>query len=128
MPYPPGHRAATRQKIVESARRLFNQHGFDSVSVRQIMAGAGLTHGGFYDYFDGKSSQLTTDVTSQLSNMGCHGPAGDGTNRSEIQNEKQFRQGTRAQTSARVLGRCQPTGHRPSHRWRERPWSLLRCR
>jgi hypothetical protein len=26
MPYPPGHRAAIRQKIVESARRLFNLH------------------------------------------------------------------------------------------------------
>jgi hypothetical protein len=39
MPYPAGHRAVTREKIVDSARKLFNQHGFDSVSVRQIMAG-----------------------------------------------------------------------------------------
>jgi AcrR family transcriptional regulator len=63
MPYPPGHRATIRGKIVESARRLFNQHGFESVSVRQIMAGAGLTHGGFYDYFHGKSA-LYTEVLS----------------------------------------------------------------
>lgn len=64
MPYPAGHRVAIREKIVDSARRLFNQRGFDNVTVKQIMAGAGLTHGGFYDYFKGKSS-LYTEV------LGC---------------------------------------------------------
>jgi TetR/AcrR family transcriptional regulator, transcriptional repressor for nem operon len=55
MPYPPGHHKEVRKKIVQSARRLFNRHGFDNVSLKQIMAGAGLTHGGFYSYFDSKS-------------------------------------------------------------------------
>jgi TetR/AcrR family transcriptional repressor of nem operon len=55
MPYPPGHRAAMRKDIVNSARRLFNRYGFENVSVQQIMAGAGLTHGGFYSYFKSKS-------------------------------------------------------------------------
>jgi TetR/AcrR family transcriptional repressor of nem operon len=55
MPYPRGHRAEVKQKIVQSARRLFNRHGFDSVSLDQIMSGAGLTRGGFYSYFDSKS-------------------------------------------------------------------------
>lgn len=64
MPYPASHRIATRAKIVESARRLFNRHGFENVSVKQIMAGAGLTHGGFYSYFKGKSA-LYTEV------LGC---------------------------------------------------------
>lgn len=59
MPYPAAHRIAIREKIVESARRLFNRHGFDGVSVKQIMAGAGLTHGGFYSYFKGKSDLYT---------------------------------------------------------------------
>ena len=40
---------------MQSARRLFNRHGFDGVSLKQIMAGAGLTHGGFYSYFECKS-------------------------------------------------------------------------
>src|SRR4029077_6474556 len=35
--------------------RLFNRHGFESVSLSQIMAGVGLTHGGFYSYFKSKS-------------------------------------------------------------------------
>jgi len=55
MPYPHGHRDKTRKKIIDSARKLFNRHGFETVSVQEIMAGAGLTHGGFYSYFKSKS-------------------------------------------------------------------------
>ncbi len=55
MPYPAGHREQARKRIVESARRLFNQNGFEGVSVDAIMAGAGLTRGGFYSYFESKS-------------------------------------------------------------------------
>jgi AcrR family transcriptional regulator len=55
MPYPAGHRERVRKKIVDSARRLFNRSGFESVSVDAIMAHAGLTRGGFYSYFDSKS-------------------------------------------------------------------------
>jgi len=55
MSYPVGHRAAVKKNIIDSARRLFNRHGFDNVSLNQIMAGAGLTHGGFYSYFNSKS-------------------------------------------------------------------------
>jgi TetR/AcrR family transcriptional repressor of nem operon len=64
MPYPAGHRHEVRKKIVQSARRLFNRHGFDRVSLKQIMAGAGLTHGGFYSYF-GSKSDLYVEV------LGC---------------------------------------------------------
>jgi AcrR family transcriptional regulator len=49
---------------VDSARQLFNRHGFDAVSIKQIMAGAGLTHGGFYSYF-GSKSDLYAEV------LGC---------------------------------------------------------
>jgi TetR/AcrR family transcriptional regulator, transcriptional repressor for nem operon len=55
MPYPAGHRAKVKRNIIQSARRLFNRRGFDNVSLGQIMAGAGLTHGGFYSYFKSKS-------------------------------------------------------------------------
>ena len=55
MPYPAGHRAAVRKRIIDSARKLFNRHGFECVSLKQIMAGAGLTHGVFYSYFKSKS-------------------------------------------------------------------------
>lgn len=55
MPYAVGHREQVRGRIVTSARRLFNRHGFDNVSLDQIMAGAELTRGGFYSYFASKS-------------------------------------------------------------------------
>jgi AcrR family transcriptional regulator len=44
-----------KKNIIDSARKLFNRHGFENVSIGQIMAGAGLTHGGFYSYFQSKS-------------------------------------------------------------------------
>jgi AcrR family transcriptional regulator len=59
MPYPAGHRDKVKGKIVQSARRLFNRHGFDNVSIQQIMSGAGLTHGGFYSYFRSKDDLYT---------------------------------------------------------------------
>jgi TetR/AcrR family transcriptional repressor of nem operon len=55
MPYPAGHRTAVKKSVIDSARKLFNRHGFESVSLKQIMAGVGLTHGGFYSYFKSKS-------------------------------------------------------------------------
>jgi len=55
MPYPTGHREQVRSRIVESARRLFNRNGFESVSVDSIMGQAGLTRGAFYAYFESKS-------------------------------------------------------------------------
>jgi TetR/AcrR family transcriptional repressor of nem operon len=59
VPYPAGHKNAKREEIIQSARRLFNRHGFENVSLKQIMAGAGLTHGGFYSYFKCKSDLYT---------------------------------------------------------------------
>jgi TetR/AcrR family transcriptional regulator, transcriptional repressor for nem operon len=64
MPYPAGHRSKVRKNIIQSARRLFNRHGFENVSLKQIMAGANLTPGGFYTYFHSKSD-LYADV------LGC---------------------------------------------------------
>jgi AcrR family transcriptional regulator len=56
MSYPSGHRPEVKKRIVASARRLFNRHGFEGVSLDAIMAGAGLTRGGFYSYFESKSA------------------------------------------------------------------------
>jgi TetR/AcrR family transcriptional regulator, transcriptional repressor for nem operon len=64
MTYPEGHRATVKKNIIDSARKLFNRHGFESVSLSQIMADVGLTHGGFYSYFKSKSD-LYTEV------LGC---------------------------------------------------------
>lgn len=59
MPYPAGHHEKIKQKIIASARRLFNRRGFEGVSISQIMRDAELTHGGFYSYFQSKSDLYT---------------------------------------------------------------------
>jgi TetR/AcrR family transcriptional repressor of nem operon len=66
MPYTPEHKAETRKRIVQSARRLFNRHGFAGVSIDEIMADAGLTRGGFYNHFDTKEELYAEVVTEVL--------------------------------------------------------------
>jgi len=66
MPYPAEHRHLTKQKIVRSARRLFNRHGFDAVSIDDVMADAGLTRGSFYSYFESKGDLYSEAVTYVL--------------------------------------------------------------
>ena len=67
MPYTTAHKAETRKRIVESARRLFNRHGFTGVSIDEIMAEAGLTRGGFYNHFETKEELYAEVVTQALS-------------------------------------------------------------
>ncbi len=64
MPYTPEHKARTRERIVQAARRLFNRFGFEQVSIDQIMAGAGLTRGGFYNHFESKEQLYAAAVAS----------------------------------------------------------------
>jgi TetR/AcrR family transcriptional regulator, transcriptional repressor for nem operon len=67
MPYSSEHRERVREKIVQSARRLFNRHGFNAVAIDDLMADAGLTRGSFYAYFDSKSDLYATSITAILS-------------------------------------------------------------
>src|SRR5215208_4547904 len=66
MPYSPQQKRDTREKILESARRLFNRKGFSGVSIEEIMSDAGLTHGGFYRHFSGKDELYAAAVRQFL--------------------------------------------------------------
>lgn len=46
--------AENRARVLEVAGALFREKGFDGISVAEIMKGAGLTHGGFYNQFGSK--------------------------------------------------------------------------
>ena len=46
--------AENRERILETAARLFRERGFDGIGVADLMQGAGLTHGGFYGQFASK--------------------------------------------------------------------------
>lgn len=64
MPYPAEHKAKTRARIIQSARIMFNRRGFEQVSIDEIMAGAGLTRGGFYNHFASKEGLYAEAVQS----------------------------------------------------------------
>src|SRR6187549_726207 len=64
MPYAADHKEKTRARIVDSARVLFNRHGFESVSIDDVMKNAGLTRGGFYHHFTSKQSLYAAAVSS----------------------------------------------------------------
>lgn len=47
-----------RARIVETASALFRERGYDGVSVADLMAAAGFTHGGFYKHFQSKADLM----------------------------------------------------------------------
>jgi TetR/AcrR family transcriptional regulator, transcriptional repressor for nem operon len=65
MPNSPKQKLETREKILESARRLFNCKGYAGASIEEIMNDAGLTHGGFYRHFSGKD-ELYAEAVRQF--------------------------------------------------------------
>ncbi len=75
MGYSKTHIAETRKRIVETAGRLFRKRGRASVTVSEVMAAAGLTHGGFYAHFRSKSDLFDVtiaedfDFTKQLQRL-----------------------------------------------------------
>ncbi|WP_417593748.1 TetR/AcrR family transcriptional regulator [Parasphingorhabdus sp.] len=71
MPYSAEHKRRTRTKIVEAARILFNRHGFENVTIDQIMDAAGLTRGGFYNHFKNKQALYGEAVASFLMGRGA---------------------------------------------------------
>jgi TetR/AcrR family transcriptional regulator, transcriptional repressor for nem operon len=58
--------AENRERIIDTASRLFREKGFDGVGVDAIMNGAGLTHGGFYGHFGSKDDLAAAAVTRAL--------------------------------------------------------------
>jgi TetR/AcrR family transcriptional repressor of nem operon len=54
--------AENRQTVINVASRLFREHGFDGVGLKDLMEGAGLTHGAFYKQFASKN-----DLAAQAS-------------------------------------------------------------
>ena len=48
--------AANRERILDTATRLFRERGFDGTGVADLMNEAGLTHGGFYGQFASKDA------------------------------------------------------------------------
>jgi TetR/AcrR family transcriptional repressor of nem operon len=48
--------ARNRDRVVDTASRLFRAHGVDGVGIGEVMRACGLTHGGFYNQFASKDA------------------------------------------------------------------------
>jgi AcrR family transcriptional regulator len=64
MPYTMAHKTRTRERVLDSARRLFTHSGYDAVTIDDVMAHAGLTRGGFYNHFANKADLFAAAVES----------------------------------------------------------------
>jgi AcrR family transcriptional regulator len=49
---------ATRERIVQAARELVVEHGYDRVSTGQVLERAGVSRGGLYHHFSGKDELM----------------------------------------------------------------------
>jgi TetR/AcrR family transcriptional repressor of nem operon len=58
--------ALNRQRIVETAAKLFREKGYDGIGVADLMKSAGLTHGGFYGHFESKEDLLAEATAHAL--------------------------------------------------------------
>lgn len=64
MPYSKEHKQKTRQRILDSAGRLFTRKGYDAVSINDLMRDAGLTRGAFYHHFADKDDVYAAAILS----------------------------------------------------------------
>jgi TetR/AcrR family transcriptional repressor of nem operon len=78
-------KAETRERIVRAAAGAVRRNGFAGAGVAEVMADAGLTHGGFYAHFPSREAMLAAaadcagaDGVAQLARIAAAAPAGAG--------------------------------------------------
>ncbi len=58
--------ARTRERIVSGASAMFRERGLADVGVAELMADAGLTHGGFYAHFKSREALVVEAIRFAL--------------------------------------------------------------
>src|ERR1700716_1085057 len=67
---PAGPRARqTRTSLMEAARQLFAEQGYNATSVADIIERAGVSFGTFYQYFHDRGDVLVAMLTTNLQQM-----------------------------------------------------------
>ena len=64
-----GHKAATRQHILEVASKSFRRDGISAAGIAGIMGEAGLTNGAFYPHFASKEALVREALASALADQ-----------------------------------------------------------
>ena len=63
MRYGENHKERTRLRVLGEAAAAIRAKGAERVSVAEVMAAAGLTHGGFYAHFESKDDLIAQAIT-----------------------------------------------------------------
>jgi len=58
--------ARTRKRVVETAARAYRRNGIAGIGLSDVMAQAGLTHGGFYKHFRSKEALVAEAIATAL--------------------------------------------------------------
>jgi TetR/AcrR family transcriptional repressor of nem operon len=61
--------AATRRHIIMAAAAAFRKNGIAGTGLSDLMAAAGLTHGGFYRHFDSKDQIVAEACTAAMESL-----------------------------------------------------------
>lgn len=62
MRYSESHKEETHKKVLKAASRALREKGPDRLTVPEVMAAAGLTHGGFYAHFKSKDDLIAETI------------------------------------------------------------------
>src|SRR5213593_3905395 len=63
MRYDDNHKERTRARVLAEAAAAIRRRGVERVGVAEVMAAAGLTHGGFYAHFESKDDLIAQAIT-----------------------------------------------------------------
>ena len=69
MRYSESHKERTRLRVLGEAAAAIRAKGAERISVAEVMAAAGLTHGGFYAHFDSKDDLVAQAITHMFETM-----------------------------------------------------------
>jgi len=69
MRYRPDHKLKTRQDLVKRAASQMRAKGPAGVSIAQLMASLGLTHGGFYAHFPSKDALIAAAIEAMFADV-----------------------------------------------------------
>ncbi|GAA0930491.1 TetR/AcrR family transcriptional regulator [Virgisporangium aurantiacum] len=60
---------ATRDRLIETARQLFGEHGYDGTSIDAILRSAGIQRGALYHHFDSKRAVFDAVLTRVMAEI-----------------------------------------------------------
>ncbi|HZC16671.1 MAG TPA: helix-turn-helix domain-containing protein [Caulobacteraceae bacterium] len=67
----------TRRQLLDAAKRLFNERGYDAATVREIAAAAGLSTGAVFASFSDKADLFGEVIVDDCEALAAHVKAGD---------------------------------------------------